>query len=249
MKYQKNFSKLIPSVLDPAVRKNKAKKITSIIVDYLKSGDRAVNNHLCLDIGGSAGFAAMELSKYSKDVYVIDIDEEALQYGIKNNHAHNIHYQVGDAMNLNFRDNSFTIVICNQVYEHVPSSKILIQEIYRILEHGGICFFGAGNRLKIMEDHYNLPFLSWLPKPLANVYLRIAKKGNFYYENLLSYYGLRKILKPFQVIDYTYEVIKHPVKFYNTDVIKQNSWLTKIPRIIYLIIKPIIPGYLFILKK
>ena len=40
-------------------------------------------------------------------------------------------------MKLSFKENSFDIVICTHVYEHVPNSKKLFDEIYRVLKPGG----------------------------------------------------------------------------------------------------------------
>ncbi|MFA5134778.1 MAG: class I SAM-dependent methyltransferase [Patescibacteria group bacterium] len=249
MKYQQRFSSVNSSVLDPDVRINKAKKIVTIIEHFFNSTGGSLANSICVDIGGSAGFTAVELSKRAKEVYVVDIDEQALEYGKKHNCAKNIHYQVGDAMRLPFRNDSISVVICNQVYEHVPSSEILMREIYRILKENGICYFGAGNRFKVMEPHYHLPFLSWLPKSLANFYMKSVKKGEKYYENHLSYFNLKKIIAPFTVIDYTYRVLSEPERFFNTDVVKSNSLLTKIPRRVYACLKPLSPGFIFILKK
>ena len=155
--YQKNFSKGNKSVLDKNIRIKKAKKTFSVIDDFLSSRNVNMHNLNCVDIGGSAGFNAKELSKHVKKVFVIDIDENALKFGKNNNPSKNIKYMVGDAMNLPFKENSVDIIICNQVYEHVPSHKKLVSEIYRILRPRGICYFGAGNKYRIMEQHYNLP--------------------------------------------------------------------------------------------
>ncbi len=56
-----------------------------------------------------------------------------------------------DALDTVFEDNKFHVVICNQMYEHVPDPERLMNEIFRILTPGGICYFGAINRLKIIE--------------------------------------------------------------------------------------------------
>lgn len=248
--YQNNFSDKISSVLDSGIRIRKAKKIVAVIKNFLEKENKILENAICLDIGGSAGFAAKELiSENIKKIYIVDIDKKALEFGKKNNFHSKIIYQVGDAMALNFPDDTFDIIICNQVYEHVSDHYILVKEIYRVLKKGGVCYFGAGNRVVLIEPHYNLPFLSWLPKKLANLYLKFTRGENYYYENLLSYFGLIKLLKSFKIYDYTIEVIKNPVKYYNDDLIKPNSFLTKVPIIFLKIIISIIPSYIFILIK
>lgn len=249
MNYQEDFSKINKSVLDYKSRTMKAKKTLAIINDYLEKNGKKLNGMVCLDIGGSAGYIAKILSPYIKKVYVIDIDKQALKFGETYNSSKNIIYKVGDAMKLKFKDKSIDIVICNQVYEHVSNHNLLIKEIYRVLKNYGICYFSGNNRFIFIEPHYKLPILSWFPKRIANLYLKTFRGINPYYENHLSYYGLKKLLKPFAINDYTISVIKNPEKFYALDLIGNKSILTKFPNFLFNIIKPLFPGFIFILSK
>ncbi len=90
-----------------------------------------------------------------------------------------------------FFDNAFDLVICTQVYEHVPDSTQLMKEIKRALKPEGICYFAATQRFVLIEPRYKLLFLSWFPKCISNFYLKIIKHGNEYYENSLSYRNLK----------------------------------------------------------
>lgn len=204
---------------------------------------------ICLDIGGSAGYVAKALSPFVDKVFVIDIDEHALEFGKKNNHAKNIVYKTGDAMKLDFKDKSIDIIICNQVYEHIPNHKQLIKEIYRVLKDNGICYFGGNNRFIIMEPHYRLPFLSWFPKKLANIYIKKARNLDYYYESHLSYVDLKKLFRSFVIDDYTVPIIKTPEKFSADDLVKKNSIPSRLPKAFLKLIEPCIPGYVFILYK
>ena len=47
----------------------------------------------------------------------------------------------------------------------------------------------------VIEGHYHLPFLSWIPKSFAHFYLKMTGRGNFYYEEHLSLRGLRRLVK------------------------------------------------------
>lgn len=249
MIYQKHFSKINKSMLDKKMRTYKAKKVVAVIEDFLKKKRKPFKNLLCLDIGGSTGFVAKELSPIATKVYVVDIDKDALKFGKKNNNANNIFYKTGDAMNLPLRDKSVDIVICNQVYEHVPNYFKLVREIRRILTNDGLCYFGAANRFILVEPHYNLPFLSWLPKKIANIYLKLAKGKKEYYENLLSYKDLKRLLKDFVITDYSANIIKNPEKFYASDMIGNNNIISKLPDFILTILTPFFPGYVFVLTK
>jgi ubiquinone/menaquinone biosynthesis C-methylase UbiE len=247
--YQNNFSKKNNSVLNSNIRIQKSKKIFAVLKNYLGKEIKNLNQMTCLDIGGSAGFTAKLMSPYVKKFYVIDIDENALKFGIKNNYSDNIAYEPGDAMNLHFKDSSVDIIVCNMVYEHVPDPQRMMSEIYRVLKTNGICYMGASNKYIIIEPHYKLPFLAWLPKWMSNIYLKLMNKGSVYYENLLSYRDLKKLFCDFIIRDYTADVINNSDKFFATDTVKKNSLFSKIPPSILRFIEPIIPGYIFILKK
>lgn len=249
MRYQKKYSSINPIMFDTKSREIKAKKILAVIKDFLEQRNQSLDNKTCLDIGGSTGFVAKKLSPFARKITVIDIDRDALSFGRKYHPAKNISYRVADAMRLPFKNNSFDIIVCNQVYEHVPNYFTLAKEIQRVLTDDGLCYFGAVNKFVLIEPHYNLPFLSWLPKKLANLYSKLARGKKGYYENLLSYNGLKKLLKGFIITDYSINIIKDPEKFYALDMIKKNSIISRIPRFILTILMPLFPVYIFVLTK
>jgi SAM-dependent methyltransferase len=140
-------------------------------------------------------------------------------------------------------------VVCNHVYEHVPDSYLLMDEIYRVLKTGGFCYFAAGNKYSLIEGHYHLPFLSWLPRSLSNLYLVMTKKGTAYYEKHLSYFQLKRLVESFLITDYTIRILKEPEKFGAEDMIGPNSIIRIIPESAFQVLKPLIPTYIFILTK
>lgn len=46
-----------------------------------------------------------------------------------------------DICNLPFEDNSFDIIFCNHVLEHIPDDTKAMQELYRVLQPGGLGIF------------------------------------------------------------------------------------------------------------
>jgi SAM-dependent methyltransferase len=104
------------------------------------------------------------------------------------------------------------VIVCSQGYEHVPYARKVMDEIFRVLKPEGVCYFAVTNRLSIEEHHYNLPFLSVIPRPLGHIYLRLAGKGKYYCEKHLSYWGLRRLAARFDLIDYNDKVINDPEK-------------------------------------
>lgn len=46
-----------------------------------------------------------------------------------------------DICNLPFDDNSYDVILCNHVLEHIPDDKKAMQELYRVLKPGGLGIF------------------------------------------------------------------------------------------------------------
>ena len=149
-------------------------------------------------------------------------------------------------MCLPFGDNMVDVVICAQVYEHVPDDKLLFEEIYRVLTPGGLVFFSGPNWLFPIEPHYFLPFLHWLPGRLADIYLRLTGQGDHYYERSRHMWGLRRLLHRFVIHDITLEVLQH---FYPPEI-RGLKWIVRnIPTVVWKLLLPLFPNFNWILYK
>ena len=197
----------------------------------------------------STGIIDEFLSRYFGHVTGLDIDENAIAYAKKNFTKDNLSFEVGDAMNMTYDSNTFDVAICSQVYEHVPDSQIMMNEIYRVLKPGGLVYFAAGNRLMFNEVHYNLPLLSVIPRPLAHLYLKALRRGSYYYEKHLTYWGLKKLVSKFEVTDYTKDTVLNPEKFKIDYMMKPHSLKHKVASFLVKFMMWIVPGYIWILKK
>lgn len=245
--YQFGFSEAHHAEMyDIEGRRRKADKIISVLEDYFQG---SLHNLILLDVGCSTGVISQKLSHRFRTVVGIDIDEPAVEFARKNSEAGNLHFAVQDSMNLGFPDEAFDVVVCAHVYEHVPDPRRLMSEINRVLKPGGICYFAAGNRLNIVEGHYKLPFLSVIPKPLAHLYLRILRRGSFYYENHFTLWGLRRLVSGFEIIDYTNKIIRDPERYFATDMIKRGSLKQKVSLMLLKVAYWLCPTYIWLLRK
>ena len=122
-------------------------------------------------------------------------------------------------------------------------------EIRRVLKPGGVCYFSAGNRLAVKEPHYNLPFLSVMPRYFAHRYMRMTGKGKFYHEKHLTYWGLKRLIRNFEQIDYTKRIIESPELFYADCMIKPGTMKRQLARFIVHHAYWLCPGYVWLLKK
>ncbi len=249
MEYQHNFTKnpvAASHMYDESERDIKARKIIAILKAYL--GDTSQLS--ILDVSCSTGIICQHYCDHFLNVTGIDIDTNAVNFAKKSNKRNNIQFLVQDALNTSFPDKHFDVVVCNQMYEHVPDAQQLLNEIERILVPGGICYFGATNRLKVIETHYgNLPFLSYCPKLIANLYLKCLGRGDYYYENLYTYWTLKKISAKFNIIDYTQEIVAFPEKYALTDMVNPGGLKQKLALILLKYAYWLSPGFIWLLKK
>ncbi len=116
-----------------------------------------------------------------------------------------------DACRLPVPDASFDVLILNHLYEHVQDQAGLFREAWRVLRPGGLAYVAAGSRRAVLEPHYRLPFLSWLPRRLADRYVRWTGRGNGYGDiRFLTYTELERLMSVpgFRVRDITERALK-----------------------------------------
>lgn len=243
--YQLHLSRGDSVLKNTEGRTQKFKKIFSVIQDF----HPVVQSLKCLDIGCSSGIIASLLGQGFSMTIGMDIDQEAISYAKEHHLSSRIQFLTADAMSLPIKDDSLDVIVCNHIYEHVPEASRMMDEIHRVMKKEGFCYFSAGNRHMMIEGHYHLPFLSWLPKPLAHLYLRLTGKGKFYYEQHLSLHGLKRLVKKFQVHDYTLSIIRGPEKFFATDLLNPHGFLYKGIRLLSPYFYPWIPTYIWVLTK
>ena len=101
-----------------------------------------------LDIGCGGGFLSEEFAKIGFDVSGIDPSKNSIEVAQKHANEHNlkINYVHGYGEKLPFESNSFSIVTCCDVFEHVADLNEVVKEISRVLKPGGILFFDTINR-------------------------------------------------------------------------------------------------------
>lgn len=251
--YQFDYTQSSPvaqrNMYDEQERSAKAEKVLAVLAEHCEPMS-PLSDALLLDVSCSTGLMARAFSRRVHRVIGIDIDRAAIAHAQVHNPENNIDYVRMNALQTGFPDDLFDIVVCNQMYEHVPDAGRLLDEIWRILKPGGVCYFGATNRLKVIETHYGrIPFLSYLPKPLAHRYLRLLGKGDRYYETLYTYWGLKRITHRFQVVDYTRAIINEPGKYQALDVLPVGSMAQRLARWVARLAYPLMPGYVWLLIK
>jgi 2-polyprenyl-6-hydroxyphenyl methylase/3-demethylubiquinone-9 3-methyltransferase len=103
---------------------------------------------LALDVGCGGGILAEEFAGMGFRVTGIDPSEQSL--ATARQHAQSmgldIDYRVGTGESIPFADNTYPVVYCCDVLEHVRDLPKVIGEIYRVTKPGGVFFFDTLNR-------------------------------------------------------------------------------------------------------
>lgn len=222
-------------------RVTKARKIRAVIQSHRNENEERLR---ILDLGCSYGIILKEFSDVACMSVGVDLDVNALKNGAVPSTS-----VCSDAEVLPFKDSSFDLVICNHVYEHTEDAFKLVEEIHRILDYSGLCYFAGPNKYSLVEPHYELPVLSWLPQVIANKYIKLFKGITTYDVKPFSYPKLIKLIGKFNSTEYTEQVIKYPARFHADSMIPQGSLKQKIALIAYKYLKWIFPDFIFILYK
>jgi ubiquinone/menaquinone biosynthesis C-methylase UbiE len=113
-------------------------------------GDTISPDSKLLDVGCGTGARLKALSRLC-DTWGIDVHPRAVELcrsrGLKN-------VELGDAMNLHFRDESFSHVICCDVLTTLEDDLAAMKEAYRVLSPGGVFYSTeqAYPRLRTQHD-------------------------------------------------------------------------------------------------
>jgi 2-polyprenyl-6-hydroxyphenyl methylase / 3-demethylubiquinone-9 3-methyltransferase len=103
-----------------------------------------------LDIGCGGGVLTEEFASMGCQVTGIDLSPRSIE--IARFHAArvelSIDYQVGSATRLSFEKESFDVVSCCDVLEHIHEWKQVIAEAGRVLKPAGLFFFDTINRTR-----------------------------------------------------------------------------------------------------
>ena len=241
---QLNYSEIQKLMLDEPSRRAKAAKMTAVIEHFL--GREDLNGLQVADIGCSGGIIADEMRSSGACVIGLDIDVSGLRRA-QTRFGGDVDFVCASSERMPFADSSMDVMLCNHVYEHVVSQTSLFAELRRVVKPSGVIYLGLGNRFGVIEPHYRLPFLSWLPRRLAHVYVRLAGRADSYHEAFTTRGGLKRLCVGFEIWDYTYTILAEPARFSAVDVMPR--WLRVIPTAVLRLTQPIMPTYIWMASR
>jgi len=100
----------------------------------------------------------------------------------------------------------YDLAVLDNVLEHLPDQPMALRKISTALKVGGVLFILVPNKLWPVEVHYRLPFLSYLPLRLANLYLRVTGKGSDYTDASFAptYWRMKRLLRARPELEYRF---------------------------------------------
>lgn len=153
-----SFSLAHKKVLERSDRQRVAVQLVLIMKKFLHR--KNFNGMKILDIGCSNGIITQFIAGRGGTTIGIDVDKNAIKEAITDSKdIKNLSFKLASGSILPFKDNSFNIVLCNQVYSFISNPKKMMEEIYRVLKTKGFCLFTGDNLLNPIETMYGLPFL------------------------------------------------------------------------------------------
>lgn len=167
------------AICDPTSRLRKAEKIVRLLER------RPLDGLQVLDIGAGSGDIAAHVARAVGERGAVTAVDRQDQRTVRDGFT----FVEVDGVGLPFPDAAFDVVITNHVIEHVgdrAEQARHLREVRRVLAPGGLAYLAVPNRWTVIEPHYRLPFLSWLPLPVADRYVRWTRRGLEYDCRLLS---------------------------------------------------------------
>ncbi|MFH1209745.1 MAG: methyltransferase domain-containing protein [archaeon] len=91
-----------------------------------------------LDIGCGSGIFSEAIAKQAKEAYGLDYSKTNI-LNVRSNYKNlkNLHFVIGDASNMPFKDNYFDAVLATELIEHIQNDNKFLQECNRVLKKGG----------------------------------------------------------------------------------------------------------------
>lgn len=159
-----------------------------------------------LDLG--AGFGSVVLGCRARHIKCYGVEPEAFQLQVIRKRMDLVFemdmvVSQGIGEQLPFKDNIFDLITSFQVLEHTHHPGDVVREAFRVLRPGGALYLVVPNYHSFWEGHYGLPWMPWMTKAMAKVYVRALGRDHNWLDHLefVTPKHLRQILSTIDGIE------------------------------------------------
>lgn len=165
-----------------------------------------------LDLGAGMGTTSHALSSYCREVVAVEPVAERVQfmkYRFEQEGIRNVRIVRGTLWDLPFSGANFDLIAMNGVLEWVPQGRqgdpkalqrLALKIVSDLLRPGGVLYLGIENRfvpgyfVGYPDPHAGIPWVTVLPRRLAQFYARWKGERDGYRNYLYSAAGYRRLL-------------------------------------------------------
>lgn len=125
---------------------------------YLMACDLAAGKDV-LDIACGEGYGSARLARFARQVYGVDISNDAVDHAICNYAADNIQFLVGSCEAIPLPDQSIDLIVSFETIEHHDKHDEMMLEIKRVLRPNGVVIISSPDKQTYsVESNYKNPY-------------------------------------------------------------------------------------------
>lgn len=138
----------------------------------------SIQNARVLDLGAGMGGFAVAMQRAGARIDALDYNFAYCEIARTRARRYNLNLAalVGAGEALPFAAQSFDVATCWDVLEHVQTPRRLLSEIARVLTDNGVAFLTVINRYALVDPHYHLRFVNYIPRSLGEKYIALRQR-------------------------------------------------------------------------
>ncbi len=183
------------------------------IVSFFQDRVGQIKGKKVLDVGFGSGGVSIAFNKAGAAVVGVDVEPDLKPIAQKNAfyHGANIDFIVYEGRELPFGNDSFDYIVCCSVFEHMSFPQRMMSEMLRVLKPEGKMLLTLPNKYYPKETHTLAYFVSYMPRWMARIYLKVLKRSPLEHDNL-HFYSYFNIVRFMKNTGYKYEILYKDLK-------------------------------------
>lgn len=163
-------------------------------VGYILSNELIPEGLKILDVGAGEGSTSKLLSQKN---FVVSLEPKAERIK-KIPKSDSLQPIIADSLKLPFKPASFSLIILQDVIEHLKINKELVDDLTSLLRNDGFIYLSTPNKFSLLniisDPHWGLPFLSLFNRHKVKKYfLRYFRKNDYFRDDIAELLSLNQL--------------------------------------------------------